>query len=169
MDLKFRNETDKYMLVKTSIDSGNLYISIYGPDLGYKVDISDPVIKNKAKPRRTTSIRWTRRCRRARRSRSSSPRVARMSRSRAPSRRKDGNVVRQAVFNTHYQAWPNKFLLSQGRHATEGDQGDDRAEHTGCGDESAHATDETGAIARRRAGDAADQAARRPRQATAQR
>jgi vancomycin resistance protein YoaR len=38
------NETDKYMLIKTAIDSGNLYISIYGSDLGYKVNISDPTI-----------------------------------------------------------------------------------------------------------------------------
>lgn len=112
VDLKFRNETDKYMLVKTGIDGGNLYISIYGPDLGYKVDISDPAIKNKkaapddeyevdpalppgtkkqvefAKPGEDVAITRT-------------------------VRGKDGAVVRQATFNTHYQAWPNKFLISK--------------------------------------------------------
>lgn len=112
VDLKFRNETDKYMLVKTAIDSGNLYISIYGPDLGYKVEIGDPVIKNKKDapddeyevdptlpPGTKKQVEFAKS--------GEDVSITRTVRSR------DGNVVRQAAFNTHYQAWPNKFLVSK--------------------------------------------------------
>jgi vancomycin resistance protein YoaR len=112
VDLKFRNETDKYMLIKTSIDSGNLYISIYGPNLGYKVDIGDPVIKNKTAapddeyevdptlpPGTKKQVEFAK----------NGEDVAITRTVHGP----DGNVVRVATFNTHYQAWPNKFLLSK--------------------------------------------------------
>jgi len=113
VDFKFRNETDKYMLIKTGIDGGNLYISVYGPDLGYKVDIGDPVIRNKTNPpddefqsdptlpagakkqvefaKQGEDVAITRTVKSA-----------------------DGKVVRQATFNTHYQAWPNKYLVGKG-------------------------------------------------------
>ncbi len=112
VDFKFRNETDKYMLVKTAIDSGNLYISIYGPDLGYKVDISDPVIKNKKNapedeyevdpklpPGTKKQVEFAKQ--------GEDVAITRTVKS------SDGKIVRQATFNTHYQAWPNKFLVSK--------------------------------------------------------
>ncbi len=113
VDFKFRNETDKYMLIKTGIDGGNLYISIYGPDLGYKVDISDPVIKNKTNapddefevdPKLPAGTK-------------KQVEFAKQGEDVAITRTvktTDGKVVRQATFNTHYQAWPNKFLVGKG-------------------------------------------------------
>ena len=112
VDFKFRNETDKYMIVKTGIDGGNLYISIYGPDLGYKVDISDPVIKNKTNaPDDEYQV---------------DPKLPAGTKKQVEFAKagedvtimrtvhgKDGGVVRQAAFNTHYQAWPNKFMVSK--------------------------------------------------------
>lgn len=113
VDFKFRNETDKYMLIKTAIDSGNLYISIYGSDLGYKVNISDPTITNKTKPPddeyevdptlpsgAKKQVEFAK----------SGEDVA-LTRTVLSS---DGKMVRQATFNTHYQAWPNKFLVGKG-------------------------------------------------------
>ncbi len=113
VDFKFRNETDKYMLIKTGIDGGNLYISIYGPDLGYKVDISDPVIRNKtnapddefqADPTLPAGAK-------------KQVEFAKQGEDVAITRTvksTDGKVVRQATFNTHYQAWPNKYLVGKG-------------------------------------------------------
>lgn len=112
VDLKFRNETDKYMLVKTAVDGGNLYVSIYGPDLGYKVDLSDPVVRNKkAAPDDEYQIDPT-----------LPPGTKKQVEFAKPGedvtitrtvRAKDGAVVRQAAFNTHYQDWPNKFLIAR--------------------------------------------------------
>ncbi|MHB8644963.1 MAG: VanW family protein [Thermomicrobiales bacterium] len=112
VDFKFRNETDKYMLIKTAIDSGNLYISIYGPDLGYTVNISDPVIKNKTSPPNDeyqvdpTLPSGTKK----------QVEFAKSGEDVAITRTvkaSDGKLVRQATFNTHYQAWPNKFLVAK--------------------------------------------------------
>jgi hypothetical protein len=112
VDLKFRNETDKYMLIKTAIDSGNLYISIYGPDLGYNVDISDPVIKNKTPPPDdeyevdpTMPAGAKKQVEFAKQGEDVA--ITRTVKS------SDGKVVRVATFNTHYQAWPNKFLVGK--------------------------------------------------------
>lgn len=114
VDLKFQNTTDKYLLIKTGIDGGNLYISIYGPDLGYKVDISDPVIGNKKDapedeyqidptlpPGTKKQVEFAK----------TGEDVALTRTVRDAS----GTVVRQATFNTRYQAWPNKFLVSPDR------------------------------------------------------
>ncbi len=113
VDFKFRNETDKYMLIKTGIDGGNLYISIYGPDLGYKVDISDPVIRNKTNPPddefqadSTLPAGAKKQVEFAKQGEDVA--ITRTVKST------DGKVVRQATFNTHYQAWPNKFLVGKG-------------------------------------------------------
>ncbi|MDQ6603747.1 MAG: VanW family protein [Chloroflexota bacterium] len=113
VDFKFRNETDKYMLIKTGIDGGNLYISIYGPDLGYKVDISDPVIRNKTnapddefQADSTLPAGAKKQVEFAKQGEDVA--ITRTVKSA------DGKVVRQATFNTHYQAWPNKFLVGKG-------------------------------------------------------
>lgn len=112
VDLKFRNETDKYMLIKTAIDSGNLYISIYGPDLGYTVDIGNPVITNKTSPPADeyqvdpTLPPGTKK----------QVEFAKSGEDVAITRTvksSDGKIIRQATFNTHYQAWPNKFLVAK--------------------------------------------------------
>ena len=158
VDLKFRNETDKYMLIKTSIDSGNLYISIYGPDLGYKVDIGDPVIKNNTKPpedeyrsrsdaaARHEEAGGVRQERRGRGDYAHRPRRGRQCRS--------AGDLQYALSGVAEQVPPG-----QRRHAAEGDQGDDRAEYAGRCDESAHAADKARAVSGCRAGDLADKTA----------
>jgi vancomycin resistance protein YoaR len=112
VDFKFRNETDKYMLINTAIDSGNLYISIYGPDLGYKVDISDPVIKNKTNaPEDEYQVDPTLPA-----GTKKQVEFAKQGEDVSLTRTvkgSDGKIVRQATFNTHYQAWPNKFLVAK--------------------------------------------------------
>jgi vancomycin resistance protein YoaR len=112
VDLKFRNETDKYMLIKTAIDSGNLYISIYGPDLGYTTAIGDPVIKNKTNaPDDEYEVDPTLPA-----GTKKQVEFAKQGEDVAITRTVksgDGKIVRQATFNTHYQAWPNKFLVSK--------------------------------------------------------
>jgi len=116
VDLKFQNTTNSYLLIKTAIDgAANLSISIYGPDLGYNVDISDPVITNKKNapddeyqvdpslpPGTKKQVEF-----------------AKFGEDVVITRTvkdKSGNLVRdpQKVF-TNYQAWPNKFLVSPDR------------------------------------------------------
>lgn len=113
VDLKFRNDSDKYMLIKTGVDgAGNLAVSIYGPDLGYKVDVSDPVIANKTMPPDneyqvdTTLPPGTKK----------QVEFAKTGEDVAFTRTvlgKDGQQLRQTTFRTHYQAWPNKFLIAK--------------------------------------------------------
>jgi len=113
VDFKFRNETDKYMLIKTAIDSGNLSISIYGSELGYKVNISDPTITNKTKPpddEYEVDSTLPSGAKKQVEFAKSGEDVA-LTRTVLSS---DGKMVRQATFNTHYQAWPNKFLVGKG-------------------------------------------------------
>lgn len=115
VDLKFQNTTNSYLLIKTSVDGGgNLYVSMYGPDLGYSIDISDPVISNK-KPAPDDEYQIN----------SSLPAGTKKQVEFAKSgesvvltrvvKDKTGNVVRDAKFFTNYQAWPNKFLVSPDR------------------------------------------------------
>jgi len=116
VDMKFQNTTNSYLLIKTSIDgAANLNVSIYGPDLGYNVDISDPVITNRKSalddeyqvdsslpPGTKKQVEF-----------------AKFGEDVVITRTvkdKSGNLVRdpQKVF-TNYQAWPNKFLVSPDR------------------------------------------------------
>ncbi len=113
VDLKFRNDSDKYLLIKTGIDgAANLYVSIYGPELNYKVDLTDPVITNKKSapddeyqvdpmlpPGSKKQVEFAK----------SGEDVA-ITRTVMD---KDGAVLRKVAFTTHYQAWPNKFLVSK--------------------------------------------------------
>lgn len=43
-DFKFQNPSDSWMLVEAYTEGVNDYVIIYGPDLGYTIDISDAVI-----------------------------------------------------------------------------------------------------------------------------
>lgn len=43
-DFKFQNPSDSWMLVEAYTEGVNDYVIIYGPDLGYTVDISDAVV-----------------------------------------------------------------------------------------------------------------------------
>ena len=112
VDLKFQNESNAYLLIKTSIDTAaNLYVTIYGPDLGYDVDLSDPTITNKKDaPEDEYQI---------------DPMLPPGSKRQVENAkggedvsimrtvRKGGAVVREARFFSRYQAWPNKYLVSK--------------------------------------------------------
>lgn len=112
VDLKFQNESNAYLLIKTAIDgAANLSITIYGPDLGYDVDLSDPTVSNKKEaPEDEYQI---------------DPTLPPGSRKQVEyakggedvsitrTVRKGGAVVREARFSSRYQAWPNKYLVSK--------------------------------------------------------
>ncbi len=112
VDFKFQNESSAYLLIKTAVDSAaNLNVSIYGPDLGYDVDLSDPVVSNKKEaPEDEYEI---------------DPTLPPGSKKQveyakggedvtiARTVRKGGAVVREARFFSRYQAWSNKFLVSK--------------------------------------------------------
>ncbi len=42
-DFRFENPSDSWMLVESYVDYPRVFVIIYGADLGYKVDISDPI------------------------------------------------------------------------------------------------------------------------------
>jgi hypothetical protein len=69
----------------------------------------------------------------------------------------DRKVVRQATFNTHYQAWPNKFLISKDTAAVKTVKAT-TAPNTPPEDESAGPTDQARTITHN-AGNAAREAA----------
>src|SRR4029078_6403890 len=43
-DLKFINPSDSWLLVESYTADERVYVIIYGPDLGYKVDVSTPIV-----------------------------------------------------------------------------------------------------------------------------
>lgn len=47
VDMKFRNDTDKYILVEAYTDSANVYVNIYGTKPDREVVIEEPIIKNR--------------------------------------------------------------------------------------------------------------------------
>ena len=50
-DFKFENPTDSWLLVEAyTDDTQRVYVIIYGPDLGYQVKISDPIIGDAIQP-----------------------------------------------------------------------------------------------------------------------
>ena len=112
VDLKFENVTGKYLLIKTAIDNGNLAISIYGPETGYNVEIGDPVVRNKKdSPPDEYEVDPTLPPGSKRQ-----VEVAKVGEDVSITRTvrdASGNILRQGTFNTRYQPWPNKFLVSR--------------------------------------------------------
>jgi vancomycin resistance protein YoaR len=50
LDLIFTNPTDSWLLLQLGIDGERITADIYGPDLGYKVELSDPTISDPIPP-----------------------------------------------------------------------------------------------------------------------
>jgi vancomycin resistance protein YoaR len=48
-DFKFRNPSDSWMLMESYTENERVYVIIYGPDLGYNIDISEPVLSEPIK------------------------------------------------------------------------------------------------------------------------
>jgi vancomycin resistance protein YoaR len=55
-DFKFQNPTDSWLLIEAFTEGVNDYVVIYGPDLGYTVNISDPVIGEPYPPDEPTQV-----------------------------------------------------------------------------------------------------------------
>jgi len=49
-DFKFVNPSDSWLLLESYTDYPNVFVMIYGPDLGYNVKISDPIIGDAIPP-----------------------------------------------------------------------------------------------------------------------
>jgi vancomycin resistance protein YoaR len=48
-NFKFRNPSDSWMLVESYAQDERVYVIIYGPDLGYTIDITEPVLSEPIK------------------------------------------------------------------------------------------------------------------------
>ncbi len=46
-DFRFRNPSDGWLLIESYVEWPRVYVIIYGPDLGYKVEVSEPVFGTK--------------------------------------------------------------------------------------------------------------------------
>lgn len=46
-DFRFRNPSDSWLLIESYVEWPRAYVIIYGPDLGYKVEVSEPVFGTK--------------------------------------------------------------------------------------------------------------------------
>lgn len=46
VDFKFENPLDTPLLIQAGTDGSNLYVSIYGTDPGWRVEVSEPVVTN---------------------------------------------------------------------------------------------------------------------------
>jgi vancomycin resistance protein YoaR len=110
LDFKFVNSTDSYILVHTHVADQQLYVNLYGPDLGYNVELGEPVVQNRTDP---------------------PPDVEILDDSLAPGQRQqvegakpgmevtlprtvtnaNGEVVRQDYFYSNFQAWANRYLV----------------------------------------------------------
>ncbi|MEX2426584.1 MAG: VanW family protein [Thermomicrobiaceae bacterium] len=110
LDFRFANTTDGYILVHTHVEGENLYINLYGPELGYNVEIGEPVIENETEPPADVEV---------------------VDEDLAPGERRQveaakpgmevtlprtvtnsaGEVVRQDYFYSNFQAWGNRFLV----------------------------------------------------------
>jgi vancomycin resistance protein YoaR len=110
LDFKFVNSTDSYILVHTHVADQQLYVNLYGPDLGYSVELGDPVEQSRTDP---------------------PPDVEILDESLAPGSRQqvesakpglevtlprtvtnaNGEVVRQDYFYSNFQPWANRFLV----------------------------------------------------------
>jgi vancomycin resistance protein YoaR len=55
-DFKFQNPTDSWLLIEAYTQDVNDIVIIYGPDLGYTVDISDAVIGDPYPPEEATQV-----------------------------------------------------------------------------------------------------------------
>ncbi|TXG86531.1 MAG: hypothetical protein E6R14_02815 [Thermomicrobiales bacterium] len=49
-DFRFENPSDSWMLIESYVDYPHIFVIIYGADLGYTVDISDPVFGDTYEP-----------------------------------------------------------------------------------------------------------------------
>jgi vancomycin resistance protein YoaR len=49
-DFKFENTTDSWMLVESYTENDRVYVILYGPDLGYTVTFTDPVLSDPTPP-----------------------------------------------------------------------------------------------------------------------
>ncbi|HEX2170822.1 MAG TPA: VanW family protein [Dehalococcoidia bacterium] len=49
-DLRFRNTTDRYLLIQASVREDGLHIQLFGTNPGWRVEVGQPVITNQVKP-----------------------------------------------------------------------------------------------------------------------
>lgn len=110
LDLKFQNTSDSYLLIHTAVVDQMLYVNIYGPDLGYNVELGEPNIQSRTAPPEDVEV---------------------LDESMAPGERRqvefakpgmevtlprtvtdsNGEIVRQDSFYSNFQAWGNRFLV----------------------------------------------------------
>jgi vancomycin resistance protein YoaR len=112
VDLKIINNTPGYILIKTSTDNNQLNVYVYGTPVADKVELIDPVVTNRTPPppdvyQLDPSLpAGTKR----------QVETAREGLDVTLGRRviKDGQVIMDDSFFSHFQAWPNWYLVAPG-------------------------------------------------------
>lgn len=110
LDFRFANTTDSYILLHTHVEDGQIYVNLYGPDLGYSVEIGEPTIENEQDPPPDVEVV----------DESLEPGERRQVEQAKPGMEvtlprtvtdENGEVVRQDWFYSNFQPWGNRYLV----------------------------------------------------------
>ncbi|TVR68738.1 MAG: hypothetical protein EA415_15765 [Sphaerobacteraceae bacterium] len=110
LDFKFVNSTDSYMLVHTHVADGQLYVNLYGPDLGYDVKMGEPVISSETDPPGDVEIIDDSLAPGERRRVEEARPGLEITLPRTVTNR-NGEVVRQDYFYSNFQPWANRYRV----------------------------------------------------------
>jgi vancomycin resistance protein YoaR len=110
LDFKFVNSTDSYILVHTHVADQQLYVNLYGPDLGYDVELGEPVIQNRTDPPSDVEVLDESLAPGARQQVESAKPGMEVTLPRTVTNA-NGEVVRQDYFYSNFQPWANRFLV----------------------------------------------------------
>jgi vancomycin resistance protein YoaR len=110
LDFRFVNSTDSYMLVHTHVADQQLYVNLYGPDLGYSVELGEPTIQNRAAPPSDVEVVDESLAPGERRQVEQAKEGMEVTLPRTVTNRA-GEVVRQDYFYSNFQAWGNRYLV----------------------------------------------------------
>ena len=110
LDFRFVNSTDSYMLLHTHVADGQIYVNLYGPDLGYSVDLGEPTIQNEQDPPPDVEIVDEDLAPGERRQVEQARAGMEVTLPRTVTNR-NGEVVRQDYFYSNFQPWGNRYLV----------------------------------------------------------
>jgi vancomycin resistance protein YoaR len=110
LDFRFVNSTDSYMLLHTHVADGRLYVNLYGPDLGYSVEMGEPVISSETDPPSDVEILDESLAPGQRRQVEEARPGLEITLPRTVTNR-NGEVVRQDYFYSNFQPWANRYLV----------------------------------------------------------
>lgn len=110
LDFRFVNSTDSYMLLHTHVADGQIYVNLYGKDLGYNVELGEPDVQNRTDPPADVEVIDDNLAPGQRRQVEEAKPGVEVTLPRTVTNR-DGEIVRQDYFYSNFQAWGNRFLV----------------------------------------------------------